>query len=68
MAVSHKGYNLKINANTGHGTVQRGIIVAHAQWDGMDLVCPALPDAVRFEPEIALLGGETRIDCVEVAS
>lgn len=68
MSVSFKSYNLKIDSNTGHGTVQRGVQVAHARWDGVDLVCPALPDAVRFELEIALLGGETRIDGLEVAS
>ena len=64
MAVSFKGYNLKID-KTGHGQVRRGVQVAHVQWDGFDLVCPALPDAVRFELEVALLGGATRI---EVAS
>ena len=64
MAVSFKSYNLKID-ETGHGQVRRGTQVAHAHWDGFDLVCPALPDAVRFELEVALLGGETRL---EVAS
>ena len=60
--VNYRGFTLKMDESTGHGQVRRGVTVAHAEWNGIDLECPDLPDPIRFELEVALLGGETGIE------
>ena len=55
MSAQFQDFTITIDTTTGKGEVRRGRSVAQATWDGFTLECPEIPNAARFELEIALM-------------